>query len=86
MEGPGREAAEDLRDPEVPVASYAMSVWDHGGPIIEREDTHHSRRRGRERWRECTGHTPSPMPRPDTSDRAMRACVASKFGEEVELP
>jgi hypothetical protein len=64
---------------------YAPSaVWRQGGPIIEierisvKDDIHSG-------WHSYTrngveGHGPTPL------IAAMRAYVASKFGEEVELP
>lgn len=84
----------DLR----PEEAFCPSLyWDHGGPIIERErisvDALHNRgwwaadamsckREGpHEHGSQCTrGIGPTPL------IAAMRAYVASRFGEEVELP
>lgn len=63
------------------------SVWNHGGPLIERERIVIAWERGRvwasvyspgERVRRSFGPTPLIA--------AMRAFVKSKFGPEVELP
>jgi len=55
--------------------------WDQGGPIIEREIAHLTRH-GPARWSalangSASGHGPTPL------IAAMRAYVASKFGDEV---
>jgi hypothetical protein len=65
-------------------------AWEHGGPIIEREGMRLSRTSGRPEWHaltqgkqeeNCTnfhmGYGPTPL------IAAMRAFVASKFGDEV---
>lgn len=62
------------------------SRWDQGGPIIERERITIGPAMGRDGWwageprnriNDGYGHTPLIA--------AMRAYVASKFGEEIEL-
>lgn len=60
------------------------SEWDQGGPIIEREriSVTHTRTTSTVAGTRnaVDGHGPTPL------IAAMRAYVASKFGEEVELP
>jgi hypothetical protein len=57
--------------------------WAHGGPIIEREQiavylNGEDGWTGEDGWKRATGPTPLVA--------AMRAYVASKLGDEIELP
>lgn len=86
----GRPMEEELGDYGVTASRYSPSTdWAQGGPIIERErimvgpETEYAD--GSWLWEACTwtGRTqngPTPM------IAAMRAYVASKFGDEVDLP
>lgn len=78
---------------EFPATSYSTD-WAQGGPIIEREgmnisiqnDDHGNMYSGKARWwaqMDCRIHTsygPTPL------IAAMRCYVASKLGDEVEIP
>ena len=60
-------------------------VWSQGGPIIEREGIELFRNNEKNYWftskaRNQIGVGPTPLV------AAMRAYVASKFGDEIELP
>jgi hypothetical protein len=61
--------------------------WAHGGPIIEREKIKLDPRRGQWEatiWNEATTQNPAFGPTPLIA--AMRCFVASKLGDEVEIP
>lgn len=62
---------------------HPSTQWNDGGPIIERERLE-LRNDASNGWncmgRGCYGEGPTPL------TAAMRAYVASKFGDEVELP
>lgn len=59
--------------------------WTHGGPIIEREGIELFRNKERDRWYGTQyGGPKSYGPTPLVA--AMRCYVASKMGDEVELP
>ena len=71
--------------------SYSPSThWAQGGPIIEREIDQIDRvndypnweanRFATDEYENCVGHGPTPL------IAAMRCYVASKLGEEVEVP
>lgn len=63
--------------------------WVHGGPIIDREHIdidHMVGRVERFRWRALCGSQRAIAFGPTALIAAMRAFVASKFGDEVDLP
>lgn len=64
---------------------YAPSTnWSQGGPIIEREEIETRKANSKEwgAWKDGVGciHGPTPL------IAAMRCYVASKLGDEVEIP
>jgi len=73
---------------------YPSQHWSDGGPIIEREGITIERRAEptRRDWRACmaiaarSGVGAGPWAGSTPLEAAMRAYVASKFGDEVELP
>jgi len=77
--------AENWAGADFEIKPYSTD-WAHGGPIIEREGLCLHRYKGTSQWSatysaqdpECYGPTPLIA--------AMRCYVASKLGEEVELP
>lgn len=66
-----------------PVPKAYTSDWAEGGPIIERERMHLIPSAGR--WHAAPQHGPGSGTGPTPLIAAMRAFVASKLGEEVEL-
>lgn len=65
---------------------FPSSLWGHGGPIIEREKITVGPAMGRDGWwagdpksHRNDGYGPTPL------IAAMRAYVASKLGDEVDL-
>jgi hypothetical protein len=77
--------------PAVEIPPYS-TVWEHGGPIIERESLAVFRQEWSDRslreWRAGSSHDLDEGPKssgPTPLIAAMRAYVASKFGETVEL-
>lgn len=72
--------------PGVAFEIYAPSTdWAEGGPIIERERITTAEATGGG-WVALIRGVPEDMPGQTPLIAAMRAYVASKFGEEVELP
>jgi hypothetical protein len=77
--------------PDFMTAFHPSSSWLHGGPIIEREgiELHCIDRNGRRMGEWMSRHSSKQLPLhfgPTPLVAAMRAFVASKLGEEVELP
>ena len=58
--------------------------WAHGGPIIEREEI--NLERIIDGWRATTDHLTKDLIAPTPLIAAMRCYVASKLGNEVEIP
>jgi hypothetical protein len=84
-------AADIENEAGVSGATFApSSAWKQGGPIIERErimvgpETEFAD--GSWEWEACMWSPSTPAHGPTPLTAAMRAYVASKFGEEVELP
>jgi len=57
--------------------------WEHGGPIIERETSSHGHNMDRSVWAHCGCHLGEGK---TLLIAAMRAFVACKLGDEVEVP
>jgi hypothetical protein len=71
--------------PRVPLA-YSTD-WEYGGPIIERERIElHTGSADHPYWEAICGAQDVQAGGPTPLIAAMRAYVASKFGETVELP
>jgi len=71
----------------VPEGSYAPSTdWSQGGPIIEREKMGISRETLAYQWLACSYGTRTARSGPTPLIAAMRCYVASKLGDEVEIP
>lgn len=61
--------------------------WEHGGPIIERNGIWLAApRRSRTEWSATVGDSTDDFRGPTPLVAAMRAFVASKLGDEVEVP
>ena len=68
---------------------YRPSVaWLQGGPLIEREEIGFAKYGPNGSWKAVIGETPrgSPFYGPTPLIAAMRCYVASKLGDEVEIP
>jgi hypothetical protein len=78
---------ENLREFEDYALNYCTD-WEHGGPIIERETIDVFRNYNEGCWQaEANRHGGCPMGRgPTPLIAAMRCFVASKLGDEVEIP
>jgi len=60
--------------------------WAHGGPIIEREKISINRETLANQWLACPYGTRTARSGPTPLIAAMRCYVASKMGDNVELP
>jgi hypothetical protein len=98
LDGPLLDAAVAqavFEDGQKPANIFAPSrLWDHGGPIIEREEITLARvpagPRGRE-WMACANYSEAGSEGSRSFDSmplvaAMRAYVRAKLGDEVDLP
>ena len=67
---------------------HYSSNWANGGPIIEREEIGFAKYGPNGSWKAVIGETPrgSPFYGPTPLIAAMRCYVASKLGDEVEVP
>jgi hypothetical protein len=68
-------------DPHTPLFS---TDWSQGGPIIEREELSRLRCYGTNEWECLTGEVVCEGSTPLIA--AMRCYVASKLGDEIEIP
>jgi hypothetical protein len=67
--------------------SYSTN-WAHGGPLIEREIIATGRGGAYEHnfWRACAGYSSVSSHGPTPLIAAMRCFVASKLGDNIEIP
>ena len=76
-------------EPKAATARFDPTVsWEFGGPIIEREEIGFAKYGPNGSWKAVIGETPrgSPFYGPTPLIAAMRCYVASKLGDEVEIP
>ena len=76
-------------EPKAATARFDPSQnWEQGGPIIEREEIGFAKYGPNGTWKAVIGETPRGAPHygPTPLIAAMRCLVASKLGDEVEIP